>query len=115
MVWRIIYVHHMSYLLYVALFGAIAVLFLWLRDIRIYYRTGLPGFRKAAYYGVLYGALATGGVLVALYNPAAEVIGIGIVMAALFLQEKGTREKVWKNETTLERFLGSVRPGKKQA
>jgi hypothetical protein len=114
MVWRIIYVHHMSYLLYVALFGEIAVLFLWLRDARIYYRTGLPGYRKAAYYGVLYGALASVGLLVAMYSQSAEVIGIGIVMAALFLQERGTREKVWKDETTWERFLGSVRRGKRQ-
>ena len=56
----------MSYLLYVALFGAVAVIFLWLRDARIYYRTGLPGYRKTARYGVLYGALATLGFLIAL-------------------------------------------------
>jgi hypothetical protein len=115
MVWRIIYVHHMSYLLYVALFGTIAVIFLWLRDIRIYYRTGLPGYRYAAYYGVLYGALATLGFLVALFGQKVEVIGIGIVMAALFLQGRGNREKIWKNESTWERFTGSVRREKKQA
>lgn len=103
----------MSYLLYVALFGAIAVIFLWLRDARIYYRTGLPGYRKAARYGVLYGALATFGFLIALLGSSAEVLGIGIVMAALFLRDRGTREKVWKDESTAERFLGSVRYRKK--
>lgn len=103
----------MSYLLYVALFGEIAVIFLWLRDVRIFYRTGLTGYRRAAYYGVLYGALGTFGFLVALWNPGIEVVGIGIIMAALFLQERNAREKIWKDEGTWERFLGSVRPVKK--
>ncbi len=46
----------MTYLTYVALFGAAATIFLWLRDARIFFRTGLPGYRKAAYHGVAYGA-----------------------------------------------------------
>ena len=100
----------MSYLLYVALFGEIAVIFLWLRDIRIFYLTGLPGYRKAAYYGVLYGALATFGILIALTDAGFEVVGIGVVMAALFLQERNKKEKIWTKETTWERFFGSVRP-----
>ena len=33
----------MSYLIYVAAFGTAAVIFLWLRDARIFFRTGLPG------------------------------------------------------------------------
>jgi hypothetical protein len=103
----------MSYLLYVALFGAIAVIFLWLRDARIYYRTGFPGYRKAARYGVLYGALATLGFLIALLGSSTEVLGIGIIMAALFLRERGNREKVWKDESTIERLFGSVRRGKR--
>jgi hypothetical protein len=103
----------MSYLLYVALFGTVAVIFLWLRDARIYYRTGLPGYRKAARYGVLYGALATLGFLIALLGTSAEVLGIGIVLIALFLRDRGTREKVWTDESTMERFLGSVRYRKK--
>jgi hypothetical protein len=104
----------MSYLLYVALFGEIAVIFLWLRDIRIFYLTGLPGYRKAAYYGVLYGALATFGVLIALTDAGVEVVGIGVVMAALFLQERNKKEKIWNKETTWERFFGSVRPKNKK-
>jgi len=35
----------MSYLVYIALFGAAVVFFLWLRDARIFYRTGLSGFQ----------------------------------------------------------------------
>ena len=73
-----------------------------------FFRTGLPGFRKAAYHGVLYGALATLGLMVAQTMPAFELLGLGLILAALFLQGKTEREKVWKDEGTLERFFGSV-------
>jgi hypothetical protein len=98
----------MTYLIYVAMFGTAATLFLWLRDARIFFRTGLPVFRKAAYHGVLYGALATLGSMVTLTTPAFELLGLGLILAALYLQGRIEREKVWKDEGTLERFLGSV-------
>ena len=101
----------MSYLLYVALFGCGVVFFLWLRDARIFFRTGLPGFRKAAYRGVLFGALALFGVMIAIYGPVAfdpEIIGIGLVMAAVFLQGSVKREKVWTNEERWDRLTGRV-------
>ena len=98
----------MTYLIYVAMFGTAATLFLWLRDARIFFRTGLPGYRKAAYHGVLYGALASLGSMVTLTMPAFELLGLGLILAALYLQGKIEREKVWKDEGTLERFLGSV-------
>ena len=98
----------MTYLIFVAIFGTAATLFLWLRDARIFFRTGLPGYRKASYNGVLYGALASLGYLVALTMESFELLGLGLILAALYLQGKIEREKVWKNETTLERFFGSV-------
>jgi hypothetical protein len=98
----------MTYLIYVAMFGTAATLFLWLRDARIFFRTGLPGYRKAAYFGVLYGALASLGSMVSLTMPAFELLGLGLILAALYLQGKLVREKVWKAEGTLERFFGSV-------
>jgi hypothetical protein len=98
----------MTYLIFVAAFGTAATLFLWLRDARIFFRTALPGYRKAAYHGVMYGALATLGSMVALTMPAFELLGLGLILAALYLQGKIGREKVWKDENTLERFLGSV-------
>ena len=103
----------MSYLIYVAGFGAAVVLFLWLRDARIFFRTGLSGYRKAAYWGVLYGALATFGVICTILLVAfTEMIGIGVVLLALYLQGRIEREKIWKNEGTMERLIGSVpRPG----
>ena len=98
----------MSYLIYVAMFGTAAVLFLWLRDARIFFRTGLPGYRKAAYHGVGYGALATLGGAFTLTMPDFELLGLGLILAAMFLQGRIVRDKVWGKEDTFTRFLGSV-------
>lgn len=102
----------MSYLLYIAVFGAVAVIFLWLRDARIFFRTGLRGYRKAAYWGVLYGALALLGFEIAWYVPDFEILGLGLILAALYLQTNRKKEQVWTNEGTFERFLGSVPIGR---
>ena len=48
------------------------------------------------------------GSMVTLTMPAFELLGLGLILAALYLQGKIEREKVWKDEGTLERFLGSV-------
>jgi len=100
----------MSYLVYIALFGAAVVFFLWLRDARIFYRTGLSGYRKAAYRGVLFGALAILGVAVTIYS--LELLGLGLILAALYMQGKEEREKIWGSEGTLDRFFGKAPPGK---
>ena len=96
----------MTYLTYVAMFGAAATIFLWLRDARIFFRTGLAGYRKAAYRGVLYGALAMLGVAFTEYM--LELLGLGLILGALYLQGRIEREKVWGSEGMLQRFLGSV-------
>ncbi len=96
----------MSYLVYIALFGAAVVFFLWLRDTRIFYRTGLPGYRKGAYRGILFGALAILGVAVTIYS--LELLGLGLILAALYLQGREEREKIWGSEETLDRFLGKA-------
>ena len=96
----------MSYLVYVAIFGAAVVFFLWLRDARIFYRTALPGFRKAAYRGVLYGALALLGVAVT--TTSLELLGLGLILAALYLQGRESRERIWTSEGTLDRLLGKA-------
>jgi hypothetical protein len=96
----------MTYLTYIALAGAAATIFLWLRDARIFFRTGLPGYRKAAYWGVVYGAVATLGVAFAVYM--LELLGLGLILGALYLQGRIEREKVWGSEGMLQRFLGSV-------
>ena len=98
----------MSYLIFVAAFGTIGVFFLWMRDARIFYRTRLPGYRAAAYRGILYAAVALLGFLVALYYEPFEVIGLGIILAALYLQGRGVRERPWKGETAIERAFGKA-------
>ena len=97
----------MSYLTYVAVFGAAVTIFLWLRDARIFFRTGLAGYRKAAYWGVVYGAVSTLGVVFTINSQ--ELLGLGIILGALYLQGRITREKIWgTSDEVLERFLGSV-------
>ncbi len=96
----------MTYLTYIAMFGAAVTVFLWLRDARIFFRTGLPGYRKAAYHGVVYGAIATLGVMVTV--SMLELLGLGLILGALYLQGRIEREKVWGSEGTLQRLLGSV-------
>lgn len=106
----------MSYLIYVAIFGTAATVFLWLRDARIFFRTGLPGYRKAAYWGVLYGALAGLGLQITWRVPDFEILGLGLILAGMYLVTRQEKEKIWKNEGTLQRFLGSVpvrKPNKK--
>ncbi|HOX34209.1 MAG TPA: ABC transporter permease [Methanoregulaceae archaeon] len=108
----------MSYLILVAAFGLAAVVFLWLRDARIYYRTGLPGYRSAAYWGVPYTALAFLGFQITYFVPDFEILGLGFILLAIYLQTSRKKEKIWKDEGTFERFLGSVpvrrERGKKQ-
>jgi hypothetical protein len=95
----------MSYLVYVAWFGAAAVALLWLRDARIFWRTGLAGYRTAAYRGVLFTALALAGVGVS-YAEQVELIGLGLILLALYLQGRVERERIWTTESTLDRATG---------
>lgn len=97
-----------SYLFYIALFGAAVCLFLWLRDIRIYTRTGLSGYRKAARMGVLHTALTTAGAGEILLFPSADILGVGIMLLGLYLQGQEKREKIFTTEPALERCLGKA-------
>jgi hypothetical protein len=102
----------MTYLIYIADFGVLAIFFLWFRDIRIFLSSRLPGYRKAAYQGVLFSTLATLGYFIALYGADGEIIGLGLILAGLYLQGRITREKIFTDESTWERFLGSCRCNK---
>jgi hypothetical protein len=103
----------MSYLAYVGGFGWLAVAFLWLRDARIFSRTSLPLYRSAAYRGIVYSALATLGLAITVWGP--EVLGLGIILGALYLQGRLPREKVWGGEGAMERLLGKTGAGKIKA
>jgi hypothetical protein len=96
----------MTYLAYVAVFGVGGVLFLWLRDARIFFRTGLAGYRKAAYHGVIYGALSIIGGACVMFS--LELLGLGLILAALYFQGKIVREKIWGDEGWFERVMGMV-------
>ena len=99
----------MSYLVYVAGFGALTAYYFWFRDVRILFRTGLPGYRKAAYHGVAYAALALVAVDVAVIFD--EIVGLGLILLALWLQGREERERVFSpGDTALDRFLGKAPP-----
>lgn len=99
----------MSILFPISLFGALVCIFLWLRDIRIWARTGLSGYRNASIQGIFQTAFATLGVgITYFWSEEASILGAGIVMLALYLQGKGEREKIWTNEPAITRLLGDV-------
>ncbi len=98
----------MNSLFFVALFGTAVVSFLWIRDIRIFYRTGMAGYRLAAYRGVLYTALALSGWMIATAYETTNLIGIGLILLALYLQGKVKRENIWTDEPGWVRFLGTA-------
>ena len=98
----------MSYLVFVGIFGLASVIFLWLRDARIFFRTGLPGYRKASYWGVAYGAVASLGFQVVWFAPDYEILGLGLILGALYLQVNREKEKIWNGEPAIDRFLGTV-------
>ena len=94
-----------SYLLYVVAFGVATTFYLWIRDARIFCRTGLEGYRKAAYQGVLYTALAMMGIVFSLQG--LDLVAMGVVLLALYLQGRVKRERIWKKSATAaDRFLG---------
>lgn len=101
----------MDILFLVTCFGAAVVIFLWMRDLRIYGRTGRQLYRRAALRGVIWMALASAGVAAAFFGQL--FLGIGLVLAALYLQGRDEREKIWSDEGNLERFLGAVKTKKR--
>ena len=101
---RILITLAMTYLVWVAGFGALVTYYFWFRDIRIFFRTGLPGYRAAAYHGVLYATLSLVALNVALVWD--EIVGLGLVLLSLYLQGREKREKVFSGMPALDRFLG---------
>jgi hypothetical protein len=107
----IIDVTDMSYLVYVAAFGCGVVFFLWFRDVRIFARTALPGYRKAAYRGVLFSALSLLGFFFTYTSGPVvptELIGLGIILAALYLQGRVERERIFADSGWWDRLFGKA-------
>ncbi len=90
---------------YIAVLAYVVVLFLTLRDVRIYKRTRIDSYRKGAMKGIFASALVMLGVLFSLSNPN---IGLLLVLVPLFFNQKGTREPVFKNAKTIDRLLGKT-------
>ncbi len=86
-------------------FAYFVALFLTIRDIRIFKRTGYLSYRKGALKGlaasslILLGAISIG---------AKPDLGLLIVLFGLMVNRKGVREPVFTNAGTLDRFLGKT-------
>ncbi|HEY9206761.1 MAG TPA: hypothetical protein VIO58_12670 [Candidatus Methanoperedens sp.] len=94
----------------ISMFGFIVIIFLTLRDIRIYHRTKIESYRKGALKGMLTGALALIGMGVTASNPQ---VGLGIVFIAVYFNGKGKREDVFGDAPLIKRLLGETTIRKK--
>lgn len=90
---------------FIAAFGFAVIIFLTLRDIRIYHRTRIESYRKGALRGMAAAALALVGMSVAVKNAQ---IGLTIVLVAIYINGKGKREDVFGNAPVLKRVLGET-------
>lgn len=97
----------MSYLIIVGAFGCIAVFFLWFRDLRIAMRTGDPAYRISSKKGLYFGVLALIGFFITA-NGVLEILGLGIILLALYLQGRDKRSVRWGNAGVIDRALGKA-------
>ena len=95
----------MSFYLYIAVFGFISIIYLTLRDIRIYHRTKIESYRKGALKGMLAGALALVGMSTVEASPQ---IGLTILLVAIYFNGKGARKVVFKDAPLIKRLLGET-------
>lgn len=89
----------------IVMFAYFVVLFLTLRDIRIFKRTGYRSYRKGALKGLAASSLILIGAIVVNANPN---LGLLFVLIGLFINRKGIRERVFTDAGTLDRFLGKT-------
>jgi hypothetical protein len=92
--------------IYIAALAYFVVLFLTLRDIRIFKRTGFASYRKGALKGLLASSIVLIGVLITASNPE---FGLLVVFIGIFINRKGfAREKVFINANTTDRLFGKT-------
>jgi hypothetical protein len=94
-----------SIYVYIAAFGFFAIIYLTLRDIRIYHRTRIESYRKGALRGMAAGTLALIGLWVTSVNPQ---IGLTITLVAVYINGKGKREDVFGDAPLVKRLLGET-------
>lgn len=89
----------------IAMLAYFVVLFLTIRDIRIFKRTGYLSYRKGALKGLAASSLV---LLGAISVEAKPELGLLIVLFGLMVNRKGAREPVFTNAGTFDRFLGKT-------
>lgn len=93
------------YYLYIAILAYVVVVFLTLRDIRIYRRTRFDSYRKGAIKGIIASTVVLAGLFFTYWDPN---WGLLVILIALFLNQKGSRESVFKNAGVKDRLLGKT-------
>ena len=93
----------------IAMLAYFVVLFLTLRDVRIFRRTGYRSYRKGAMKGLMASTITLiGAIIVVEAGPSLRQLGLLVVLLGLFLNRKGVRESVFTNAGTLDRVLGKT-------
>ena len=91
--------------IYIAIMAYFVVLFLTLRDIRIFKRTRIMSYRKGALKGIISSFIMLIGVILTSLNPE---LGLLVVFIGLYTNRKGQREVVFVQANVLERLLGKT-------
>jgi hypothetical protein len=89
----------------IAMFAYLVVLFLTLRDVRIFKRTGYRSYKRGALKGLAASTIVLIGAMVVGIRPD---LGLLIVLIGVFINRKGVRERVFTSAGTLDRALGKT-------
>ncbi|WP_406655610.1 hypothetical protein V7O62_07385 [Methanolobus sp. ZRKC2] len=90
---------------YISMLAYVVVLFLTLRDIRIFRRTDIISYRKGALKGIIASTVILFGVII---TPANPEMGLLAVFVGLLINRKGVREKVFTEAGTFDRLMGKT-------
>ena len=88
-----------------AIAAYVVVIFLTLRDIRIFKRTHLVSYRKGALKGLVASTIVLLGAFIVGIKPD---LGLLIVLIGLYINSKGLRENVFKDAVAIDRLLGKT-------
>lgn len=92
----------------IAMLAYFVVLFLTLRDVRIFRRTGYRSYRRGATKGLAASTVTLLGAIIIGMNPNFYTLGLLVVLLGLYINRKGVRERVFTNAGTLDRVLGKT-------
>ncbi|NLI62714.1 MAG: hypothetical protein GX362_04875 [Methanosarcinaceae archaeon] len=96
----------------ICLFAYFSMIYLTLRDLRIFWRTGFKSYRNGAFRGLVASTFALAGVLLLAFT-GNILLGLLLVFIGLLVNKKEEREEVFTNASAIDRFLGKtdlVRP-----